>query len=175
MRVVDVPSLERMYGKRVNGYANLGYSVKCEGTDPDKLGVLFDQDSFLEVLKKDIAAAKREVVIVSPFMMKSRVRQVASLLLPFKLNGGRVCVVTRPASDYKENQCEGIFVMIDDFRKSGFEVIEKSGIHQKYVIVDQEICWYGSLNLLSYGKNAQETMMRFVSRDVSEELLEILA
>lgn len=46
----------------------------------------------------------------------------------------------------------------------------KERIHQKFAIVDRRIVWYGSINLLSYGRS-EESMMRFENREIAEELL----
>ena len=37
------------------------------------------------------------------------------------------------------------------------------GIHQKVAIIDDRICWEGSLNILSFA-NSRELMRRFESR-----------
>ena len=49
-------------------------------------------------------------------------------------------------------------------------MIVKERIHQKFAIVDRRIVWYGSINLLSYGRS-EESMMRFENREIAEELL----
>jgi len=41
--------------------------------------------------------------------------------------------------------------------------------HQKYVIIDNRIVWYGSINLLSYG-SAEESIMRLESSELATEL-----
>ena len=51
----------------------------------------------------------------------------------------------------------------------GVSVIYKSGFHQKFTIVDNQIVWYGSVIFLSFGTN-EESIMRFMSFDVAGEL-----
>ncbi len=46
----------------------------------------------------------------------------------------------------------------------------KSGIHQKFTVIDQQIVWYGSINLLSFGAS-EESIMRLDSLNVASELL----
>lgn len=43
-------------------------------------------------------------------------------------------------------------------------------IHQKFTIIDQKTVWYGSINLLSYGRD-QESIMRIESVSIVNELL----
>lgn len=46
----------------------------------------------------------------------------------------------------------------------------KERIHQKFAVIDRRIVWYGSINLLSYGKG-EESIMRFENLEIAEELL----
>lgn len=43
----------------------------------------------------------------------------------------------------------------------------------KNAIIDQSIVWYGSINLLGYGRS-EETMMRLESANIAYELLKSL-
>jgi len=45
-----------------------------------------------------------------------------------------------------------------------------SNIHQKFVVSDQHILWYGSINLLSFGR-AEESVMRLENPGIADELL----
>ena len=49
-------------------------------------------------------------------------------------------------------------------------MIVKEHLHQKFAVMDRRVVWYGSINLLSYGKS-EESMMRFENREIAEELL----
>jgi len=59
---------------------------------------------------------------------------------------------------------------MDLLTESGFTILFKSNIHQKFAVMDQSIVWYGSINLLSYG-SAQESLMRIESSHIANELL----
>jgi phosphatidylserine/phosphatidylglycerophosphate/cardiolipin synthase-like enzyme len=56
---------------------------------------------------------------------------------------------------------------------SGICVITKPNIHQKFAAIDQNIVWYGSINLMSYG-SAEESIMRFENMDIAGELLSVV-
>lgn len=52
------------------------------------------------------------------------------------------------------------------------QVPEKApNIHQKFVIIDQRIVWYGSINFLSFG-SAEESIMRLDSINIANELID---
>lgn len=61
---------------------------------------------------------------------------------------------------------------MERLRKAGFEIrlVEDSCEH--YAVIDHEIVWYGSMNLLSK-EDADDNLMRVCSREIAEELLEI--
>lgn len=50
------------------------------------------------------------------------------------------------------------------------QVAFKSHIHQKFAVFDQKIVWYGSINLLSFGR-AEESIMRLENSGIADELL----
>ena len=62
--------LEKMYQKRLTGYASMGYKAKGGDIMDAPLDIIFDQDNFLPVFSLDIANAKKEIIIVSPFVRK---------------------------------------------------------------------------------------------------------
>ena len=43
---------------------------------------------------------------------------------------------------------------------------------EHYAVIDNEIVWYGSMNLLSK-EDAEDNLMRVCSKDIAAELLEI--
>ena len=59
---------------------------------------------------------------------------------------------------------------VDALRAANIRVMHKPSIHQKFVVIDDRLVWYGSINLLSYGKKSEESIMRFESREIASEL-----
>ena len=72
--------LEKMYHKRLNGYASIGYKAKAGPVEADSIDVIFDKSNFLPVYGNDILAAEREILIVSPFVTKRRTMQMMQQL-----------------------------------------------------------------------------------------------
>lgn len=62
--------LERMYNKRLNGYAAIGYKAKGESAVVEHMDIIFSKDNFLPVYRNDIANASKGVFIVSPLVTK---------------------------------------------------------------------------------------------------------
>ncbi len=167
---IQVKMLERMYQKRLNGYASMGYKAKGEEAMDAPLDIIFNKDNFLTVFNQDIVAAKKEIVIVSPYVRKRRTHQMIQHL---KISIGkniRVIVVTRPKEDFPPKDHSAMLRTLDLLTDSGVSVVFKSNIHQKFAVMDQKIVWYGSINLLSYG-SAQESIMRIDSANIANELM----
>ena len=167
---IQVKMLEQMYQKRLNGYASMGYKAKGEEAMDAPLDIIFNKDNFLPVFNQDIITARKEIVIVSPFIRKRRTHQMKQHL---KISIGkniRVIVVTRPKEDFKPQDHAAMQRTLDLLTDNGVSVAFKSNIHQKFAIMDQKVVWYGSINLLSYG-SAQESIMRIESSNIANELM----
>lgn len=167
---IHVKMLERMYQKRLTGYASMGYKAKGEDIMSSPLDIIFDKDSFLPVFSHDIAGAKKEILIVSPFVRKRRTLQMVQHLKIALDKKIRVIIVTRPIEDFKAKDRIALQRMLNILKDSEISVVLKSNIHQKFAIMDQKIVWYGSVNLLSYG-SAQESIMRIESSNIANELI----
>ena len=162
--------LERMYQKRLNGYASMGYKAKAEDITSDSLDIIFHKDNFLSVFNKDIVDSKKEIIIVSPFVRQRRTHQMLQHLKNSTAKHIRIVVVTRPKEDYKPKDHIVLQRALDLLTNSGISIVYKTNIHQKFAIMDQKVVWYGSINLLSYG-NAQESIMRIESSNIANELM----
>ena len=167
---VHVPVLERMYHKRLNGYAQIGYKTLASYSQPDKISMIYDASSFVPVMKNDFLEVKKEILIVSPFLRKKRIDDILEWLKEPLQSKISITVVTRPPESYKES--ERIKECIEHLQEFTI-VIQKPNIHQKFIIIDNRIVWYGSINLLSYG-NAEESMMRLESRELAVELTKLM-
>ncbi len=170
---IHVPVLERMYQKRVKSYSSIGYKTKVStdvGVSPE---LIYDGKSFYSVFCKDIEFAENEIIIVSPFMRKSRVTQVLKVLLPAAMNNVSITIVTRPPEDFKDKNKQIVIDGSEQLKRYGIKVLYKSNFYQKFAIIDQFAVWYGSVNFLSFGTN-EESIMRFENSDVARQLMDTI-
>ena len=165
---VDVyePMLENMYQRRLKGYASIGYKAKGTTEPIEEIHSIFNSLNFAPVYTTDIYAAKREIVIVSPFLGHRRVTASLSQLVAAT---ARITVITRPLENYPEKDRGRIAMCINTLISSSISVKTKENIHQKFAVIDQRLVWYGSINLLSYG-SSEESIMRIESIDIANEL-----
>lgn len=169
---VRIPVLERMYHKRLSAYAALGYKAKVSAHEtPEKIGIIFDEKNFLGAFAQDISNVKKEIAIVSPFLNKGRIAQMLKLLQEPLIRGVKAVVVTRPASDDNAGAGEKTAELIGMLEDGGAKIICKEKIYHKFALMDERVVWYGSVNLLSFGRSG-ESMMRFENAEIATELLD---
>jgi superfamily II DNA or RNA helicase len=164
---VHVAMLEKMYQKRLRGYASIGYKAKGTPQPLEEVHSIFDNNTFFSVYSADVLAAGSEVLIVSPFMTKRRTLSALGYLAEAK---AKITVITKPPENYAEKDREKITECMDILTQHGVTVKTKNRIHQKFAVADQRIVWYGSINLLSYG-TSEESIMRIENADIAGELL----
>jgi superfamily II DNA or RNA helicase len=74
---VHIRMLEKMYHKRLSGYASIGYQIKGDNLSDEEGNIIFDKDNFQTVYTRDILNASKEITIVSPFVTKKRTIQMS--------------------------------------------------------------------------------------------------
>ena len=130
------------------------------------------EDVFLSKLKSDIQAAKKKIIIYSPFMTEKAV----SPLLPFlkdSINKGcDIVVITKTFDEVSGLQSQKRKCELE-LTQSGVHVIHKKGMHEKVIFIDDDIVWIGSLNVLSFGGTTREIMCKIVSKESAKEISEI--
>jgi superfamily II DNA or RNA helicase len=94
---VHVEMLEKMYQKRLKGYAAIGYKAKGTPQPLEDVHSIFDSHTFFPVYSADILTARKEVLIVSPFLTKRRVQSALNFL---NSSDAKVTVVTKPPENY---------------------------------------------------------------------------
>lgn len=92
-------------------------------------------------------------------------------------NNINITIVTRPSEEYSQwkgfNKDKVHWILkqaLESLAHKGIEILFRSDIHQKFAIIDEKIIWYGSINLLSFGK-AEESIMRLESSNIANELM----
>ena len=171
---IHVPVLEKMYQKRLKGYASIGYHIRADSDCQPEADLIYDGKSFYPVYCQDLKSAKNEILIVSPFMKIRRLNSLVTFLSEAILNKATVKVVTRPPEEYREKDQAGVIACTEYLKGYGITVSYRSGFHQKFTIIDQRITWYGSVNFLSFG-SAEESIMRLESFGIAGQLTDTLA
>ena len=130
--------------------------------------VLYHEGSFYGAFRQDLEAARKYVVLYSPYIHANRLADVAPHLRAAVERGVRVTVVTRPAD---EEEADGLSLQ-QELARVGIQVIPRRGLHEKIAVIDGQVAWFGSLNILSHSRST-EWMMRFADPVVVGRLAEV--
>ena len=131
---------------------------------------LFDNNSFYKAFERDLGHDKQSVIIESPFITSRRMEHLLPILIKLRRKGVRVVVNTRNPEEHNEEymiQAEDAVAAMQDI---GIKVLYTVKHHRKLAIIDDEILWGGSLNILSQGDSC-EVMRRTVSSSLAWQMI----
>ena len=86
--------------------------------------------------------------------------------------GVKVTIVTWHPDSYKYGRDEVRMNLLEMLRRAGVEIRLVEDNCEHFAVIDKEIVWYGSVNLLSK-EDAEDNLMRVCSKEIAAELLEM--
>ena len=162
---IRVPMLERMYHKRLSGYASIGYTIRGDRTVPAAENRIFSQEEYWDTFSMDIANAKRDILITSPYLHIAQVKRFQKLI-PEETH---VTVVTGSETSFKPEAWEKMSNAVKLLEDTGARVILQPKVYQRYAVIDKSTLWYGGINFLGFEKAAHGAM-RLCSTELANEL-----
>jgi len=168
---IRVRMLERMYNKRLHGYASIGYQAKGPAEKCGTVNNIYDKYSFFSVYAQDLGWSKQNILIVSPFITQKRITELLRILQEPLNRKVKITIITRPVDAFIGKMKDVFVKNIRVMSEAGITLVFRQKIHQKFAIIDQKIVWYGSINLLSFGYS-EESIMRIASANIALELIE---
>ena len=165
--------LEKMYHKRLRTYKKIGYEI-CNNVIVEKqiANTIFDIDSYEKVYAKDLLEANKEIIISSPGLNYAKVDAFVKLIKHRQEDGVKLTVITLNPEGYPEEKIKDTKRLVEILKNCGIRIKLQEHMHKRFAIIDDEIVWYGSMNLLSRAK-VDDNLMRVKSKDAARELLEM--
>jgi len=137
-------------------------------------GNLFNEKSFYQAFVKDMLAAKKEVIIYSPFVSKFRSEFFRRTFVELRKRNIPVFIFTRPIEEHDSLMKAEITCAINDYEESGAYITYLTGfVHEKLAIIDRNVLWEGSLNILSQ-RQSREMMRRISDEAMTQETMSYL-
>lgn len=168
-----IPKFDKMYAARLRAYKKIGYEL-CVSMDGEKqkANAIYDIDNYAETYWRDLEEAKSGIILSSPRLNNQKVNHIITVLSKRQELGVKVTIVTWHPDAYRYGRDDVRMELMERLRKAGFVIrlVEDSCEH--YAVIDNEIVWYGSMNLLSK-EDAEDNLMRVCSKDIAAELLEM--
>ena len=134
---------------------------------------LLNQDSFYKIFLQDVTAARKEVVIESPFLTNKRLDTLLPTLRRLSKKNVRIIVNTKPLIEHDMELRIQADECMKRLRGIGVAVLCTGGHHRKIAIIDRTILYEGSLNILSQNDSC-EVMRRMYSVRHANEMLNFL-
>ena len=160
-----------MYNKRLRTYKRIGYELSQDVERKHDDRFIYDSETYSEVFRGDIINAKAEVMISSPYVSTPGSERLIHNFSAMKSKDASISLITYPASHYSDDIKDRIENIHNRLNMAGIKVSFVDYIPSRYAVIDKEILWYGSMNLVSNIKEDDDEM-RIVSRSVAKALIE---
>lgn len=161
---IHLPLCDRMYRRRLKGYAAIGYQLLEKGVlvTGHHTQSIFSGNNYLSPLVEDIAQARHSVIIsVTKTGLKKR-SQLGIALKEAMQRGVQVVVFVKNKTKEAEwLQREGLTVRVSE--RLTFQL----------VMIDKKKMWYGSINYMGYATE-EECAVRFSDEHLTAEMLDVL-
>ena len=135
-----------------------------------KTYAIFDGENYYEVYKKDLLEADKNIIISSPAISGAKVYELLNLLQDKQMAGVEITIITWEPDSYGFGDAGFWMQLHEEMRHSGFYIKTVEETCEHFAIIDQEIVWYGSMNLLGNSKIG-DSMMRVESKKIASELM----
>lgn len=143
-----------------DGLSHLGGDDRYGFSDQD--ASVFTEGTFYPGFTEDLRQAQHSILIFSPFLTERGTSRWIELLRHAINRGVLVRLVTRPPGDQGGVLEDGLPQTVSSIREIGIAVDHRARMHEKIALIDDEILWHGSLNILSH-RDTSESMLRIRS------------
>lgn len=161
---IHLPLCERMYQRRLKGYAAIGYQLleNEPSVTEQHPQSLFSGNNYQASLVEHISQAKHSVLIAA---MKSGLKKQSGLWRALKeaiCRGVQVVVFVK----HRNEQVEWL-------QREGFAVYVSESLTLQLVVIDKKDIWYGSINFIGYATE-EDFAVRFADKQLVAEMIDML-
>ena len=168
-----IPMFDNMYVKRLKAYKQIGYElVGVLQTDKQVVNAIYDGDNYSENYHKDLLDANKNIIISSPAISEPKVYELINMLKEKQMSGVQITIVTWTPDSYGFGDAAYWMQLHEDMRKAVFYIKTVEESCERFAVIDQEVVWYGNINLLAKDK-IDDSVMRVISKEIASELMEL--
>lgn len=131
---------------------------------------LYTEKNFWPAFLSDIRSTEKNLVIMSPFISLGRAGKLMDFFRALLGRGVSMRIYTRPPSKQGSSLSEHAESVISQLESIGARVFQINRMHQKVAVIDKQIAWEGSLNILSH-KDGKEQMRRIEGENTVKEII----
>ncbi|MCM1154111.1 MAG: DEAD/DEAH box helicase family protein [Ruminococcus flavefaciens] len=164
---------DNMFAKRLRTYKRVGFQlITNDAFSKQTVNAIYDSGNYMDVFERDVIEAKEKIIVSSPGLTQDKVERFIYLVKPRQESGVEVTVITVEPQNSAYGNVEFCQGMIREMQEKGICVIIKDEATEHFSVIDDELVWYGGMNLLGR-EDAWDNLMRITSAQVAAELLEI--
>lgn len=164
---------DNMYSKRLKTYKKSGFSILVEETKEKQIvNAIYDSLDYSDKFEKDLIEADKSIVISSPNLSLNKVERFIEIIRSRQEKGVKVTVLTTYPSSSLYGDTNFLSTILDKMRQSGIYVYTKEEVDERFAVIDDQLVWHGSVNLLGK-EDIWDNLMRIHHYQVASELLEI--
>ena len=135
---------------------------------------LFDEMTFYRAFIEDLSHCHKEIIIESPYITAKRMKMLMPVIERTLKKGVTIYVLTRDPREHSNMMVDEAEAIIEQFEAIGVHVLLCTGDdHRKLAIIDRNILWEGSLNILSQ-TGSREIMWRMTGCVNAQQVLDFL-
>jgi hypothetical protein len=135
-------------------------------------GVFLEGD-FYPQFYRDLLSAKQEVIIDSPYITSERMRMMMPVFENLRARNVNIFIITRNTEEHGSSMKAQANAEFKKMEGMGIIVLPfKGNMHRKLAVIDRNISWEGSLNILSQ-RESQEFMRRFVGSQTANQIMSL--
>lgn len=134
---------------------------------------LFDNTTFYKAFTSDLLCARRSIYIESPFITTRRMDELLPVFIKLSKRGVRITVNTRCPDEHEGEYVAQANDAVQDMQGIGITVLYTVKHHRKLAIIDDDVLWEGSLNILSQNDSC-EIMRRSVSQQLVNQITQFI-
>lgn len=132
---------------------------------------LYDETSFFPAFARDLKLARHTIITESPFITTRRLDWLYPMLRSTTGRGVRILINTRDPTCHDWIMRQLAIDGINTLQTLGVTVLYTGNHHCKLAIIDEEVLWEGSLNILSQNDSC-EVMRRMKSPILVEQMIQ---
>lgn len=134
---------------------------------------LFDNETFYGSFVRDLGYASHSIYIESPFITRKRMDMILPILKQARRRGVQITVNSRPPSEHDRSYINQAYESVQDMQSIDIRVFYTVKHHRKIAIIDDQILWEGSLNILSQSDSC-EIMRRSILRALARQMMQFI-
>ncbi len=135
---------------------------------------LYDENSFYNAFLSDLEVCREEVYIESPYITSERFKLFIPVFNRLLARNVKIYVITRDPKEHEESMESQSEESISYLERIGVQVLLCTGNHhRKLAILDRNILWEGSLNILSQ-THSREIMRRINDKYIALDMFTFL-